>query len=88
MQAALWLALDQAPAAAAWIEQSLRAAHATGQTVSGLRARRVAALVEAARRHGTPAKGDYPELGAVQSPGRGRNPARTRQNPGSSWEST
>lgn len=56
MQAALLLALDQAPAAAAWIEQSLSAAQATGQTVSGLRARRVAAQVEAARRNGAAAE--------------------------------
>ena len=66
MQAALLLALDQAPAAAAWIEQSLSAAQAAGQTVSGLRARRVAAQVEAARRNGA-AAGAHLEKAYTQS---------------------
>ncbi len=49
VQAALLLAWQQAPAAAAWIEQPLSAAQATGQTVASLRGQRVAAQVQAAQ---------------------------------------
>ena len=47
VQATLLLAQEKAPAAVAWIEQALSAAHATGQTVANLRAQRVAAQVQA-----------------------------------------
>lgn len=51
VQAMLLLAQEKAPAAVAWIEQALSAAHATGQIVASLRAQRVAAHVQTAQGH-------------------------------------